>query len=107
MSSIVKAFSDLLGSVFEVFSSIINTILSMVQSVFAMAGSLLNESAHLLGGTIEFLFCMCLFVVKILRKMLTVITANIFIIGTLVAVFFAYILFTQRQAKPVGAKKTA
>jgi phage-related protein len=107
MSSIVKAFSDLLGSVFEVFSSIINAIFSAIQSIFAMVGSLFNKFAHLFGGTVEFLFCMCQFVVKSFRVALRVIIANIFIIGTLLAVLFAYILYTQRQAKPIGAKKTA
>jgi phage-related protein len=107
MSSIVKAFSDLLGSIFEVFSSIINTLFSAVQSIFAMFGSLLNQFAHISGGLIQFLFCMCLFIVKLVRTVLRLAAANIFIIGTLVAVFFAYILYTQRQAKPIGAKKTA
>jgi phage-related protein len=107
MSSIVKAFSDLLGSVFEVFTSIIHTIFSFIQSIFSMAGSLLNKFAQLFGGTVNFLFCMFLFLARLFRKVLIFGAANIFIIGTLVAVFFAYILYTQRQAKPIGAKKSA
>jgi hypothetical protein len=35
------------------------------------------------------------------------VAANIFIIGTLAAVCFAYMLYTQRQAKPIGAMKNA
>lgn len=107
MSSIVKAFSNLLGSVFEAFTSIINTIFSFIQSIFSLAGSLLNEFAQLFAGTINFLFCTCLFVLSCSRRSLIFVAANIFIIGTLLAVFFAYILYTQRQAKPIGAKKNA
>jgi hypothetical protein len=98
MSSIVKAFSDLLGSVFEVFTSIINTIFSAIQSVFAMAGSLLNEFAHLFGGTIEFLLCICPIPAQIPPKD----TKNCHSKH-----LHAYTLYAQRQSKPIGAKKTA
>lgn len=107
MSSIVKAISDLLGSVIEVFTSIIHTIFSFIQSIFSMAGSLLYQFAQLFGGTLEFLFCMYSLTVRLYKNMLRFVAANIFIIGTLLAVFFAYVLYTQRQAKPIGAKKTA
>jgi phage-related protein len=107
MSSIVKAFSDLVGSIFEILTSIIHTIFSFVQSVFAMAGSLVNDFVHLLGGTINFLFCRCKHVIKHLLKLLRVCAANIIVIGGLVAAFFAYVLYTQRQSKPIGAKKSS
>jgi phage-related minor tail protein len=107
MSSIVKAFSDLVGSIFEIFTSIIHTIFSFVQSIFAMAGSLVSDFARLLGGTINFLFCMCKHVIKHFLKLLRVSTANIIIIVGLVAAFFAYVLYTQRQSKPISAKKSS
>ena len=107
MSSIVKAFSDLVSSIFEIFTSIIHTIFSFVQSIFAMVGSLVNDFAHLLGGTINFLFCRCKHVIKHFFKSLRASTANIIVIAGLVAAFFAYILYTQRQSKPVSPKKSS
>jgi hypothetical protein len=107
MSSIVKALSNLVGSVFEVFTSIINAIFSFMQSIFSMAGSLLSGFTHAFSGMINFLFCMCLFIINFFRKVLMFVAANIFVIGTLAAVCFAYMLYTQRQAQPISAKKNA
>src|SRR5438105_4430852 len=91
----------------EKVDKFIHTIFSFVQSVFAMAGSLVNEFVHLLGGTINFLFCRCKHVIKHLLKMLRVCAANIIVIAGLVAAFFAYVLYTQRQAKPISTKKSS
>jgi len=89
MSAVVKALSDLFGSVVEVFSSIIHTIFSMVQSAFSMFGTLVKDVVNLFGGVLEFIL------------------GNLFIIGTILALFFAYTVYSQRQAKPIGSKKTS
>src|SRR2546421_12258864 len=97
MSSIVKAFSDLASSIFEIFTSIIHTIFSFVQSVFAMGGSLVNEFVHLLCETTNFLFCRGQHVIKHLLKMVRVCTTNLIVMTVWVAKSLAYNLFSQCQ----------
>lgn len=89
MSSIVKGVGDLIGSVLEIFKGIISTIVGLFQGVLNLFADLIKNVFGAAEGLIGFVL------------------GNIFIIGTIAAVFFAYVLYQQRQGKPVtvGNKK--
>ncbi|KAK4940701.1 hypothetical protein LTR10_019211 [Elasticomyces elasticus] len=93
MSDIAKGVGNLFYSVLEIIQGIVSTIFSVFQGAINTVLGLFKNVFNLAEGVLGFII------------------GNIFILGTLAALYFGYILYQQRQGKnpaPISraAKKT-
>ncbi|KIW29797.1 uncharacterized protein PV07_05585 [Cladophialophora immunda] len=90
MSDIAKGVSNLVASIFEIFKGIFVTVFNVFEGALNAVIGLLKNTFNLAEGVLGFLI------------------GNIFIIGTLCAVYFGYVLYQQRQGKrPAPISKVA
>ncbi|KIX98664.1 uncharacterized protein Z520_05965 [Fonsecaea multimorphosa CBS 102226] len=81
MSDIAKGVSNLVASIFEIIKGIFVTVYNVFEGALNAVIGLLKNTFNLAEGVLGFLI------------------GNIFIIGTLCAVYFGYVLYQQRQGK--------
>jgi phage-related protein len=111
MSAIVKGVGDLIGSVMEIFQGIISTIVGMFSSVLHLFTDLIKNIFGAAEGLIGFILGEFLRSNKgtgCIETMLTCpLLGNIVIIGAIAGAFGIYVIYQQRQGKPVtvGNKK--
>jgi len=110
MSDIVKGVGNLFYSVLEIIQGIFSTILSVFQGAINTVLGLFKNVFNLAEGVVGFIIGMWSDCMKGIPQT-DFATGNIFILGTLAAVYFGYILYQQRQGKnpaPISraAKKT-
>ena len=111
IASIFHAITAALGSVLAVFQSIFNAILGVIATAFDAVGTTVKGLANTFEGLFKFLLSesqpifACLEKVKgiVERARLTNDTGNIVVIGGVVAVFFLYTMYQQRNGRPVTA----
>jgi phage-related protein len=103
-SSIFHAITAVLGSIVAVFQSIFNAILGVIQTAFAALGTAASGLVQTFEGLFKFLLS------EFHPKMkewytgkLTSDEGNIVVIGGLVAAFFLYAMYQQRNGRPVTA----
>ncbi|KAG0645945.1 hypothetical protein D0Z07_7995 [Hyphodiscus hymeniophilus] len=111
-STIVAAF----GSILAVFQSILNAILGVFQTLLSAVGTTISGLAHTFEGLLKFLLSEFANMSHgrwvrgdAVWNMLTTDAGNIVVIGGLVAAFFLYAVYQQRNGRPVTAapaKKT-
>ncbi|EXJ76539.1 uncharacterized protein A1O5_01047 [Cladophialophora psammophila CBS 110553] len=90
MSDIVKGVSNLFASIFEIIRGIFVTVFNIFEGALNAAIGLLKNTFNAAEGVLGF------------------IVGNIFIIGTLCAIYFGYVLYQQRQGKrPAPISKAA
>ncbi|KAH0841860.1 hypothetical protein FOPE_07132 [Fonsecaea pedrosoi] len=90
MSEIVKGVSNLFASVFEIITGIFITAFNIFEGALDAVIGLLKNTFNLAEGVLGFLI------------------GNIFLIGTLCAVYFGYVLYQQRQGnRPAPISKVA
>jgi hypothetical protein len=99
-STIVAA----LGSVVAVFQSILSAILGVIQTAFAAVGTAISGLAQTFEGLVKFLLGEFWHSTNGYAHKLTLgDTGNIVVIGGLIAAFFLYSLYQQRNGRPVTA----
>ncbi|EXJ93989.1 hypothetical protein A1O1_02382 [Capronia coronata CBS 617.96] len=95
MSDLAKGVGNLFASVVEIIKGIFTTILHLFEGAVNTVIGLFKSVFNLAEGVVGFII------------------GNIFILGTLCAVYFGYVLYQQRQGKQpapisrVAAKKTS
>ncbi|ESZ92512.1 hypothetical protein SBOR_7104 [Sclerotinia borealis F-4128] len=106
MPSIVESISNL-------FASIINTITAAFSSIIAVLQSILNTILGLINAFFSAIGAAVAGIVQTFEGLFNFLLSNIIVIGALVATFFAYQIYQQRQkgqpitAAPSSAKKTS
>jgi len=85
LGSIVALFQSVFNAILTVFQSIFNAILGVIQTIFAALGSTISGLVHTFEGLFKFLL------------------SNIVVIGALVAAFFLYSVYQQRNGRSVTA----
>lgn len=108
ISSIFHTITAIFGSILAVFQSIFNAILGVIQTAFAVVGTAISGLAQTFEGLVKFLLGEYFpRYTEILgdwsSQKLTSDTGNIVVIGGLVAAFFLYSLYQQRNGRPVTA----
>ena len=101
-STIVAAF----GSILAVFQSILSAILGVIQTMFAALGTAISGLAQTFEGLVKFLlgeFTKSQERLGVWDMKLTMDVGNIVVIGVLVAAFFLYSVYQQRNGRPVTA----
>ncbi|KAJ9625993.1 uncharacterized protein PV06_01595 [Exophiala oligosperma] len=94
MSDIAKGVGNLFAAVFDIIKGIFTTILNVISGAINAAVGLVKNVFNMAEGVVGFII------------------GNIFIIGTLCAVYFGYQLYQQRQGRNpapisrVATKKT-
>ncbi len=96
MSDIAKGVGNLFASVVEIIKGIVTTIFGLFQGALNAAIGLLKNVFNLAEGVLGFIIGK--FVSESRRISLTGL-GNLFIIGTLCAVYFGYVLYQERQGK--------
>jgi len=81
MSDIVKGISNLLASLFEIIKGIFTTALHVAEGAVSAVVGLIKNVFNMAEGIVGFII------------------GNIFILGTLAAVYFGYVAYQQRQGK--------
>ncbi|KIW99307.1 uncharacterized protein Z519_00970 [Cladophialophora bantiana CBS 173.52] len=90
MSDIVKGVSNLFASIFEIIRGIFVTVFNIFEGALNAAIGLLKNTFNVAEGVLGFII------------------GNIFIIGTMCAIYFGYVLYQQRQGKrPAPISKVA
>lgn len=112
MSDIVKGLGDLIGSILEIFKGIVTSIINIFQSVLGLFTDLIKNVFGAAEGIIGFILGKFFILapdtaVQRCSMLIQLFVGNIFLIGTLVAVGFAYLFYQQRQGRAVvvGGKK--
>lgn len=104
VSSIFHTITAALGSVVAVLQYLLNTILGVIQTMFAALGTAVSGLAQTFEGLVKFLLGGFLPRMKgWCIERLTLDTGNIVVIGGLVAAFFLYSMYQQRNGRPVTA----
>ena len=104
VSSIFHAITAALGSIVAVFQSLLNAILGVIQTMFAALGTAVSGLAQTFEGLVKFLLGEFLHETKRwCAQILTLETGNIVVIGGVVAAFFLYAMYQQRNGRPVAA----
>jgi phage-related protein len=101
MSDIIKGFSNLIASIVEIFKGVFSTAFGAVESALGLVVGIFRNLFNVAEGFIGFI----LGKVQILVSRIKLIMAgNIFVIGTIAAVYFAYVLYQQRQGRAIAPK---
>lgn len=98
MSDIAKGVGNLFTSVLEIIKGIFTTIFSVFEGAVSTVIGLFKNVFNLAEGVVGFIIGMWSQRAEEPLK-LTEHIGNIFILGTLAAVYFGYILYQQRQGK--------
>jgi hypothetical protein len=106
MSDIAKGISNLFASVFEIVKGLFTTAFNLFEGALNAVIGLIKNTFNLAEGVLGFIIGRCR---EMIAPNLTLTAAgNIFILGTLAAVYFGYILLQQRQGKrPAPISKAA
>jgi hypothetical protein len=110
MSDIAKGLGDLITSIVEIIKGIFTTIFHVFEgalnAILGVFKGMFNLTEGVLGFVIgKYSFC----APEVPKLWLTGDEGNFFLLGTLAAVYFGYILYQQRQGRnpaPLSAAAT-
>lgn len=101
MSDIIKGFSNLVASIFEIFKGFLTTVFGAVESALGLVVGIFRNLFNVAEGFVGFILGKVQILVSRIKLIMT---GNIFIIGTIAAVYFAYVLYQQRQGRAIAPK---
>lgn len=112
MSDIAKGLGDLVTSIVEIIKGIFTTIFNVIQGALNAILGVFKGMFNLTEGVLGFVigkYSFSALEVPNLWLTLTGDEGNFFLLGTLAAVYFGYILYQQRQGRnpaPLSAAAT-
>jgi phage-related protein len=106
MSDIAKGVGNLFASVLEIIKGLFTTAFNLFEGALNAVIGLIKNTFNLAEGVLGFIIGMYRALIAPIVRLIA--AGNIFILGTLAAVYFGYILLQQRQGKrPAPISKAA